>query len=35
MSKTANEVALEAIIAFIQGRATSQQRKIKVGDKEI
>lgn len=29
------EIALEAITAFMNGRATAQQRVIKVGDKEI
>lgn len=29
------EIALDAITAFMQGRATAQQRHIKVGDKEI
>lgn len=30
-----NKIALQAIIAFMQGRATAQQRKVKVGDKQI
>lgn len=29
------EIALDAITAFMQGRATAQQRHIKIGDKEI
>lgn len=33
--RSANKIALDAIIAFLQGRATAQQRSIKVGDKEI
>lgn len=33
--KSANRKALEAITAFIQGRATSQQKRIQVGDKSI
>lgn len=34
-SRSSNQIALEAITAFMQGRATAQQRVIKVGDKEI
>ena len=30
-----NRRALEAITAYIQGRATSQQRKVVLGDKSI
>lgn len=33
--KSKNEIALEAITAFLQGTANSQQRRVKVGDKEI
>ena len=33
--RSSNQIALEAITAFMQGRATAQQRVIKVGDKEI
>ena len=33
--KSANRIALEAITAYIQGRATSQQRKVQIGDKTI
>ena len=33
--RTDNEKALQAITAFMQGRATAQQRVIKVGDKQI
>ena len=33
--RSQNEIALQAITAFMQGRATAQQRVIKVGDKEI
>lgn len=33
--RSKNEIALEAIICFLQGKATAQQRRIKVGDKEI
>lgn len=33
--RSQNEIALEAITAFMQGRATAQQRVIKVGDKEV
>jgi hypothetical protein len=33
--KSPNRVALEAITAYIQGRATSQQRKVQIGDKTI
>ena len=30
-----NRIALNAITAYIQGRATSQQRKVQIGDKTI
>ena len=30
-----NRRALEAITAFIQGRATSQQRRVQIGDKSV
>lgn len=33
--KSPNRIALEAITAFIQGRATSQQRRVQIGDKSI
>lgn len=33
--RSPNKQALDAITAFLQGRATAQQRMIKVGDKEI
>lgn len=33
--KSPNRIALEAITAFIQGRATSQQRKVQIGDKSV
>lgn len=33
--RSKNEIALEAIICFLQGKATAQQRRIKVGDKQI
>lgn len=33
--KSANRIALEAITAYIQGRASSQQRKVQIGDKTV
>lgn len=33
--KTPNRIALEAITAYIQGRATAQQREVQIGDKKI
>ena len=33
--KSPNRVALEAITAFIQGRATAQQKRVQIGDKSI
>ena len=33
--KSPNRIALEAITAYIQGRATAQQRKVQIGDKSI
>lgn len=33
--KSPNRIALEAITAFIQGRATAQQRKVQIGDKSV
>lgn len=33
--KSPNRIALEAIVAFIQGRATAQQRRVQIGDKSI
>ena len=33
--KSPNRIALEAINAFICGRATSQQRRVQIGDKSI
>ena len=33
--KSPNRIALEAITAFIQGRATSQQRRVQIGDKSV
>ena len=33
--KSPNRIALEAITAFIQGRATAQQRRVQIGDKSI
>lgn len=33
--KSPNRIALEAITAFIQGRATAQQRRVQIGDKAI
>lgn len=33
--KSPNRIALEAITAYIQGRATSQQRRVQIGDKSI
>lgn len=33
--KSPNRIALEAITAYIQGRATAQQREVQIGDKKI
>lgn len=33
--KSPNRIALEAITAFIQGRATAQQRRVQIGDKSV
>lgn len=33
--RSANQIALQAIVAFMQGKATSQQKRVKVGDKQI
>ena len=33
--KSPNRIALEAINAFICGRATSQQRRVQIGDKSV
>lgn len=33
--KSPNRIALEAINAFLCGRATSQQREVQIGDKKI
>ena len=33
--KSPNRIALETINAFICGRATSQQRRVQIGDKSI
>ena len=33
--KSPNRIALEAITAFIQGRATAQQRRVQIGDRSI
>lgn len=33
--KSPNRIALEAINAFLCGRATSQQRKVQIGDKSV
>ena len=33
--KSPNRIALEAITAYIQGRATAQQRRVQIGDKSI
>ena len=33
--KSPNRIALEAITAFIQGRATAQQRRAQIEDKSI
>lgn len=33
--RSQNQIALEAIVAFMQGKATSQQKRVKVGDKQI
>ena len=33
--KSRNRIAVEAITAFIQGRATAQQRRVQIGDKSI
>ena len=33
--KSPNRIALEAINAYIQGRATAQQRRVQIGDKSI
>lgn len=33
--KSPNRIALEAITAYIQGRATAQQRRVQIGDKAI
>lgn len=33
--RSKNQIALEAITAFLQGTANSQQRRVKVGDKQI
>lgn len=33
--KSPNRRALEAITAFIQGRATAQQRRVQIGDKSV
>ena len=33
--KSPNRIALEAINAYIQGRATAQQREVQIGDKKI
>ena len=35
LEKSPNRIALEAITAFIQGRATSQQRRVQIGDKSV
>ena len=33
--KSPNRIALEAITAYIQGRATAQQRRVQIGDTSI
>ena len=33
--KSPNRIALDAINAFLCGRATSQQREVQIGDKKI
>ena len=33
--KSPNRIALEAITAFIQGRATAQQRRVQIGDNSV
>ena len=33
--KSPNRIALETITAFIQGRATAQQRRVQIGDKSV
>ena len=33
--KSPNRIALDAITAFIQGRATAQQRRVQIGDKSV
>lgn len=33
--KSPNRIALEAITAYIQGRATAQQRRVQIGDKSV
>lgn len=33
--KSPNKIALDAINAFLCGRATSQQREVQIGDKKI
>ena len=33
--KSPNRIALDAINAFLCGRATSQQRRVQIGDKSI
>ena len=33
--KSPNRIALEANTAYIQGRATAQQRRVQIGDKSI
>lgn len=33
--KSPNRIALDAINSFLCGRATSQQRKVQIGDKSI
>lgn len=33
--KSPNKIALEAIVSFIQGRATAQQRRVQIGDKSV
>ena len=35
LEKSPNRIALEAITAFIQGRATAQQRRVQIGDKSV
>ena len=33
--KSPNRIALEAITAYIQGRATAQQIRVQIGDKSV